>query len=78
MLSGAGGGCCGEASPYGFSAVHFTDDMRMETTTNVAPINPSNCRFKMEEGNLFLKSTNPHYDLFIEYKATGRPEFLYL
>lgn len=51
MMSGAGGGCCGEANPYGFSAVHFTDDFKMETITNVKPISPSECKWSMQSKN---------------------------
>lgn len=55
IMTGAGGGCCGESNPYGFSAVHLTDDGRMETTTNVAPLYPNKCHWSVEEFKLFLK-----------------------
>jgi len=38
MMTGAGGGCCGESNPYGFAAYHLTDDGKMLTTTNAGPI----------------------------------------
>ena len=52
IMTGAGGGCCGESNPYGFSAVHLTDDGRMETTYNVAPIWRNQCHWSNYEENL--------------------------
>jgi hypothetical protein len=52
MMTGAGGGCCGESNPYGFSAVHLTDDGRMETTTNVHATYPNECHWSDHNKNL--------------------------
>lgn len=47
MMTGAGGGCCGESKPYGFAAYHLTDDGRMETTTNAGAV--WNCGWSSDE-----------------------------
>lgn len=46
ILSGAGGGCCGESTNYGFSAFHLTDDGKMLSYTNPIPIHHTECKWE--------------------------------